>query len=334
MRFPRVSAWTNTPSSREDGTVTEPERLRTSLRTVSPLISRAITGPLEQIRARSSAEYTLPGLRLPLTEAHHHALLDDLAHEGGIGAVFRAGFRLTNLSEDPLIVELAHSHTPHEVLHRFRRLEPMLHLGHQTEADLAENSMSVTHTARHGAEPRAAASIFVCGAFVGMLARMAIPDLHAHLADGRARSIALWPITDEPKLAAAVAPFVWTLEWTPSATVDHSVTETTSDTLRTLVARQPALPWDLGSAAAALHLSERTLQRRHTEAGLTVSQVIRAGRLDAAEPLLRRTNLSAAIIAGLCGFSDLSHLTRALHHRHGLPPGRFRRMADTILRGR
>ncbi|MEL0136840.1 MAG: helix-turn-helix domain-containing protein [Halieaceae bacterium] len=77
--------------------------------------------------------------------------------------------------------------------------------------------------------------------------------------------------------------------------------------------------------ADRLGVSARTLARRFKMAtGLSISEYTLQRRLDEAQSLLRRTNLSVTEIAFAVGLADPSHFTRVFKRLLGLTPTRYR----------
>ncbi len=79
------------------------------------------------------------------------------------------------------------------------------------------------------------------------------------------------------------------------------------------------------SAATALGLSVRTLQRRLSDHGLTFDQLVKTMRLGMAAELLQRTDTKIIGIALDLGYSDHAHFTRAFHKWSGFSPMEYRR---------
>ena len=77
--------------------------------------------------------------------------------------------------------------------------------------------------------------------------------------------------------------------------------------------------------AEKLGVSARTLTRRFKMAtGLSIGEYTLQRRLDEAQSLLRRTNLSVTEIAFSVGLADPSHFTRVFKQQLGLTPTRYR----------
>jgi AraC-like DNA-binding protein len=87
------------------------------------------------------------------------------------------------------------------------------------------------------------------------------------------------------------------------------------------------------AAAAAHHLSLRSLQQLFRDEGLTVAGWIRARRLercrrDLADPALDARPVAA--IAARWGFSSAADFSRAFRAAHGMPPAEYRRSARGV----
>lgn len=80
------------------------------------------------------------------------------------------------------------------------------------------------------------------------------------------------------------------------------------------------------AVAAALDLSERTLQRRLGESGVTFNELVEGMRLDLSRRYLRQDHLSLTEIGYLLGYSELSAFSRAFRRWTGVSPIEFRRV--------
>ncbi|WP_290582822.1 AraC family transcriptional regulator [Ketobacter sp.] len=80
----------------------------------------------------------------------------------------------------------------------------------------------------------------------------------------------------------------------------------------------------LGEIADAMHMSDRTLQRKLKQEGLTYQDVLDQTRQELAEQYLANSSLSLMEVSQLLGFLDLSNFYRAAKRWFGLPPGKYR----------
>jgi AraC-like DNA-binding protein len=80
----------------------------------------------------------------------------------------------------------------------------------------------------------------------------------------------------------------------------------------------------IAAAARALHLSERTLQRRLAAAGTTFHDELTRARVDAARRLLLDTNAPLTKIALDVGCASLQHFSALFRKRTGESPSAFR----------
>jgi AraC-like DNA-binding protein len=81
----------------------------------------------------------------------------------------------------------------------------------------------------------------------------------------------------------------------------------------------------MAEAAARLHMSPRTLQRRLEEEGTRFSEVVEDARLELARRLLADPSVTLGDVAYRTGFSDLATFSRAFKRWTGQPPGQWRR---------
>jgi len=82
--------------------------------------------------------------------------------------------------------------------------------------------------------------------------------------------------------------------------------------------------WSLAELADALATTPRTLQRRFSEDGTSLSKLVGAARLSAACHLLEATSIPVAAIGFLAGYADAAHLTRSFKRQTGLTPTGYR----------
>lgn len=78
------------------------------------------------------------------------------------------------------------------------------------------------------------------------------------------------------------------------------------------------------AVAQALHLSQRTLQRRLQEEGSSFQQLLDDARRELAEQYLAQPNLTLLEVAYLLGFADPSNFFRAFRRWFDMTPGEYR----------
>lgn len=86
----------------------------------------------------------------------------------------------------------------------------------------------------------------------------------------------------------------------------------------------PFSPCDRKSVARLVNLSERSLQRRLAEAGVTFQQLRDQIRADIALKYLRQSNLRAAQVGEILGYSEPAAFSRAFRRQHGFTPSQAR----------
>ena len=100
-----------------------------------------------------------------------------------------------------------------------------------------------------------------------------------------------------------------------------------TEILRSLKHGEPRL----NDIAAAMHMSDRTLQRKLKQEALTFQEVLDTTRQELAEQYLANTSLSLMEVSQLLGFVDLSNFYRACKRWFGLPPGQYRQHLEELL---
>ncbi len=83
------------------------------------------------------------------------------------------------------------------------------------------------------------------------------------------------------------------------------------------------------AVADALHLSQRTLQRRLQDEGTSFQHLLDDTRRELAEQYLAQPHLALLEIAYLLGFADPSNFFRAFRRWFGVTPGEYRASAGT-----
>ena len=303
-------------------------------RSVHPVITQAVVDGLDRLQLQPPA---LDDVRAtidngePVDERVHRALKRHLFDHGGPWASFDTGHHFGATTEHPLACLLTLSRSPSELVHRIRRLEPLLHLGNRTITTVGERELRVTHHGNRGANPTVGESLFVCGAQCGMLARIGTRGIRAETTPGPT-ALRLWPKRTRSPWPRQSPSHVeaWTITWAsaPSA-APVTVTGVLADDIRARITDQPEQPWTVSEVARAFALSRRSLQRslhhQHTE----LRRLVLEGRLDAAQALLTRTDVPVSVIAYLCGFADSAHLANVSRSLLGRTPTSIRQQTKT-----
>lgn len=80
----------------------------------------------------------------------------------------------------------------------------------------------------------------------------------------------------------------------------------------------------LSDIADAMHMSDRTLQRKLKQEGITYQELLDQTRQELAEQYLANTAISMMEVSQQLGFVDLSNFYRAAKRWFGIPPGQYR----------
>ena len=103
-------------------------------RSVSPLIATAVSNALSGAPEASISSELHDKLTAtaPPTESVHTRNLQTLLREEGPDATVLAGYKLSKFGHHPILEALASCPDHIDLLHRFSRVEPMLHRGNRT----------------------------------------------------------------------------------------------------------------------------------------------------------------------------------------------------------
>ncbi len=303
---------------------------RSERRTVHPVITQAIVDGLDRADLHSpsvDAARAALGAGHPVDERLHRSLKRFLFTHGGPQASFDTGRQFAVSTEHPLLALLARSRSPSELIHRARRLEPLLHLGNRTRIVTSDAELGVVHTGNRGINPTTGESLFVCGAQCGMLERIGATDLEVSISDEHGKHADIWP-RRHPFLSGWSIPEpcnAWTIRW--KSAPSHAPIPTTgvlAEDIRARITDQPEQPWTVSDVAAAFALSPRSLQRGLQQQHTELRHLVRAGRADAARALLTRTDVPVSVVAYLCGFADAAHLANVTRSLYGATPTAIR----------
>ncbi len=277
------------------------------------------------------------GARVPLQ--HKQRVVSCIVRAGGLALLLRLAQQVQHIAGEPLHRALVGARDPHDFLARWQRLERYVHASHRVlPRRCGARLLVLEHLSRDAQPPMAAESVAVLGVWIGALRAIGTRGLRVRVAGKVVHG-------DGATQAWVTAPAQsWQLQWSPRAdspvadlhpadTNSHSVMplpdgplpwpEPAAGLARRLARELPAAP-RVADGAAALGLSQRTLQRRLAMAGISFSELLGEVRVRQAAAWLAHGAPTLAEIGFLCGYADQAHFTREFTRRAGLPPARYR----------
>jgi AraC-like DNA-binding protein len=270
------------------------------------------------LRAPGGAHVPRPGKQA--------ALATILAMHGRV-AVMRIADALPTMPPEPVLMALIRARDVPNLLARWHRLETFSHGRHRVRVDFeGSRDVRMTHEARDGGlAPSEPETLLV----LAVLARLAEMVLAAPITlcdrDGRHwRWNGTWfdPGRVDPGGGVHLRHSGGLVAEPPVVTepAEALVTE-----LRHRLEADPLRRWTLAEISDGAGLSVRTLQRRLTEQGFSLSRLVAEARLQvAAGHLVEKSGPSLAEIGFLAGYSDQAHFTRAFAQGVGTSPRRYR----------
>lgn len=251
----------------------------------------------------------------------------------GRPAVMRIADALLTMPPEPVLLALTRACDVPDLLARWHRLETFSHGHHRVRMEFEGSSnVWMMHEARDGGPvPSQPETLLV----LSVLARLAEMVQAAPISlcdrEGRPwRTDGTWhdPGRVNPG-GGVILRHCGGLVVEPPLVTEPSEALVTN--LRHSLATDPLRRWTLAEISDGAGLSVRTLQRRLTEQGLSLSRLVAEARLQvAAGHLVDRHGPSLAEIGFLAGYSDQAHFTRAFAKGVGTSPRRYReRFAST-----
>jgi AraC-like DNA-binding protein/predicted small lipoprotein YifL len=292
------------------------------------------------LRAMAAHGLTPP---LPLPDAarvplpHKQQVVAGIVRAGGLPLLLALAQQVQHIDGEPLHQALVGARDPHDFLARWQRLERYVHASHRVlPRQCGTRSLLLEHVSRDAAPPMAAESVAVLGVWIGALRAIGTCGLRVsvagHLVHGDGATQA-WTTSPTP---------CWQLDWASVADARATNESGPADMpppggplpwpepaagLARWLARDLAASPRAATAAAALGLPLRTMQRQLTRAGVSYSDVLAEVRVRLAAAWLTRGAPTLAEIGFLCGYADQAHFTREFTRRAGMPPGQYRAAA-------
>lgn len=255
-------------------------------------------------------------------------LLAQIAETHGPQTLVEAGRYLTRMSSDPVAAALLAAAGPADLLARWARLERFVHSRHRLAVrERGERHFVIEHISVTGEPPRATEDALILGVLAAALSATGAAGLTVRLGSEQTAPLIIdGHVIGKPEPGWPTAR--WCFDWSemarPSPAVERAATGDFTEALRYLVGSDPALGWSVSSAAAALGISARSLQRALALSG-GFSAIVAGVRAERAGNLLINTDHGLSVVGFACGYADQAHFTREFRRRTAMTPAVYRR---------
>lgn len=255
-------------------------------------------------------------------------LLDRALAARGPDFILAMGQGIKRVGFEPLLHVLLRSETPAILFGKWQRFEQFTHSSHRTVLFASTgHSLALRRHALTARPPGKSENLLIAGVLTALLEEIGAFGLRIEWGAGGkgAGRFTLHWTGIEPKRRAVPKEIGRSRE----KLTFYGVDETTPAARRVvaLIARDVGRDWSLADLAVSLGLSTRTLQRRLTDEGTSLSAITRAVRIREACHLLAGSRLELTEIGYWCGFSDSPHFSREFRRALGMPPTIYRRTA-------
>lgn len=266
-------------------------------------------------------------------------LLAELLDGQGPEGVLTAGRHLDVSSREPIVLALLTSEDPGVLLDKVDRLNRFLHSSHRHRlVHLDHGHAAIEHVSVRGAPPSSVESLFVCGLYLELLARIGCRGLGCAFPEAVSGALDVYR-DGRPVGVPAEGTGRWDIRWAafepttslpglddillrdlPADLTDRS----TGAWVEAVVRADLARTWRVGDVADRLATSPRTLQRHLGEEGRSFTSVVTAARVAAARDLLADPDRTVTDVGYLTGFADSAHFTRTFRRATGETPSAWR----------
>jgi AraC-like DNA-binding protein len=277
----------------------------------------------------------------PVGGRAHARLLDDILQGQGSEGLLVAGRHLDVVASEPLVLALLNSDSPGLLFDKIGRLNRFLHSRHRHRVrHLEPRRAELEHWSTSATPPSSAESLFVCGLYLELLARIGCRGLSCAFPEAGSGARDAY-CDGHPVAVPRDHTSRWSIGWVtfeparPLPGLDELLLRSLPADLTALsvgasveaVARRDlSRTWKVAAVASQLSVSPRTLQRRLLNEGRSFTQIIREARVDAAKELLREPTRTVTDIGYVTGFADTAHFTRTFKSETGATPTDWRKI--------
>jgi AraC-like DNA-binding protein len=253
------------------------------------------------------------------------AVAEAVLAQHGPGPLLRVGASINDMARDPLAAALLSARSGPDLFARWQRLERYVHTRHPIlMRNVTDNAATLDHRGDPNDPPSIAINYILAGLFANLLAAIGCRDVALTLGPER-QVVPLHPKALDCDMGQ-IAPNLD--RPSPDAAASDNAGRYISRRLSKLIQDDLLQTWTLAQAATTLAVSQRTLQRRLRDEGLTLTALRRRAQIEMASRHLLAGQASLSSTGFACGFSDLPHLTREFRKHVGMPPSAFRAVSS------
>jgi AraC-like DNA-binding protein len=286
---------------------------------------------------------------VPAGDKRH--LINQVLDTVGAGALLSIGQGLRDGDFDPLWQAASRAANPDQLLNGWRRLEGYAHSANRLElTQVGPVEIDCRRYAVANANPpQPAENLLICGVIIALLEIIGCRELRCEMPEVSGKKVVIYEggtFNVPDKRGEELDTKYWKIYWktfeprsgnnladSPETTVPvpadcNSKTRSTVIRAAKYLSADFLRQWKVGELAGELGMSERSFQRRLSEAELTFSNLVRGLRIQEACRLFQEADTSLALIGFCAGFSDSAHFSRDFRAGTGSTPTAFREALD------